>query len=223
MGREPEESTMIRRLLPFKMALAALIFAACVTVNVYFPAAATERAADQLINDITGQPGKGAATDPKQPEAGDAITSHDAREPDVSMWALTIGRTLEMLVPPAHAQASADIDISTPEIRAIRDSMKQRFAQLEPFFASGAIGLTSNGDVAVRDQASVPLADRATVKRLVAEDNADRAALYAEIAKANGHPDGAPEIRSAFARRWIETGAKPGWYYQDSGGNWTQK
>jgi uncharacterized protein len=212
--------TMIRRVLSFKMALATLLFAACVTVNVYFPAAAAEQAADQLINDITSQPGAGS--EPKKPPPGDAITSR-AQHGDEPVWRLAIGRSLEWLVPAAHAQSDADIDISSPEIRAITASMKQRFAQLEKFFASGAIGLTATGDVAVRDQANVSLSDRALVKRLVAEDNADRATLYAEIAKANGHPEWEPDIRRIFARRWIETGAKPGWFYQDSGGNWVQK
>ena len=96
-------------------------------------------------------------------------------------------------------------------------------AQLEKYFASGAIGLTADGLIEVRDQNAVPLAERATVKRLVAEDNADRKTLYAEIAKANGHPEWEADIRKTFARRWVERGAKPGWYYQDASGSWVQK
>jgi uncharacterized protein YdbL (DUF1318 family) len=215
---------MIRRVLPFKMALACLTVAACVTVNVYFPAAAAEQAADRIIDTVTGQPVEGGtASEPKKPEAGDAIAPRAALASDRSILLAAAGHALEWLVPAAHAQANADIDISSPEIRAITASMQQRFGQLEKFFAAGAVGLTANGDVAVRDQAAVSLADRALVKRLVAEDNADRATLYAEIAKANGHPEWEPDIRRTFARRWIERGAKPGWYYQDSGGNWVQK
>ena len=44
----------MRRVLPLKIALASLLIAACVTINVYFPAAAADKAADQVINDITG-------------------------------------------------------------------------------------------------------------------------------------------------------------------------
>jgi uncharacterized protein YdbL (DUF1318 family) len=69
----------------------------------------------------------------------------------------------------------------------------------------------------------VPLAERAVVKRLVAEDNRDRSTLYAEIAKANGHPEWEADIRGIFARRWIERGAQPGWFYQDASGSWKQK
>ena len=65
--------------------------------------------------------------------------------------------------------------------------------------------------------------ERATVKQLVAEHNRDLAALYAEIARANGHPEWEPDIRRTFARRWVERGAQPGWYYQDSSRKWVQK
>ena len=37
-----------------KITLASLVVAACVTINVYFPAAAAEKAADQVIDAITG-------------------------------------------------------------------------------------------------------------------------------------------------------------------------
>ena len=49
----------MRRVLPLKIALASLLIAACVTINVYFPAAAADKAADQVINDITGGGAKG--------------------------------------------------------------------------------------------------------------------------------------------------------------------
>ena len=67
-----------------------------------------------------------------------------------------------------------------------------------------------------------PLPDRAAVKRLVSEDNADRAQLYAEMAKANNHPEWEADIRKSFARRWVAK-AKAGWYYQDDSGAWKQK
>src|SRR3982751_2613080 len=66
----------MRRVLPLKIALASLLVAACVTINVYFPAAAADKAADQVINDITGGASKGGTTTPPQsrltpPKAGD--------------------------------------------------------------------------------------------------------------------------------------------------------
>jgi uncharacterized protein YdbL (DUF1318 family) len=124
------------------------------------------------------------------------------------------------VVPAAHAQA--DIDISSPAIRALTASMKGRAGQLEPFYSSGAIGLTSDGQVEIRDPNAVALADRNRLRKLVADDNADRNSLYREIASANGHPEWEADIRSTFAERWIAN-ARTGWYYKSKAGAWTQK
>jgi uncharacterized protein len=200
----------MRRVLPLKLLMVALL-TACVTVNVYFPAAAAEKAADQIIDTVTGQQ--------KPTEKPQSLNATPGKERFVYV---VLSRTLDLLIPPANAQAAANLDISTPEIRAVTGSMQQRFGELKKYFDSGVLGLTSDGLVEVRDQNAVPLAERATVKRLVAEDNKDRGTLYGEIAKANGHPEWEAEIRRIFAKRWIERGAQPGWYYQD-GGAWKQK
>lgn len=202
----------MRRVLPLKIALACLLVAACVTINVYFPAAAADRAADQVINDIT----KGAVGAPPQ---SNFLPAHD--EPHALLVAL--GRLLDAAVPAAHAQGADALNVSSPAITRITASMAKRFGQLEKYFASGAVGLTNDGNIDVRDLNAVALPERATVKRLVAEDNADRAQLYAEIAKANNHPEWETDVRKSFARRWVATGAKSGWYYQDDGGTWKQK
>lgn len=139
------------------------------------------------------------------------------------MLARLAADALDALVPAAYAQASANLDITSNEIRVITASMQGRFEQLEKYFASGAVGLTNDGLIELRDAAAVPLAERAVAKRLVAEDNRDRAALYAEIARANEHPEWEADIRKIFARRWVERGAKPGWYYQNAAGAWAQK
>jgi uncharacterized protein YdbL (DUF1318 family) len=231
----------MKRLMSLNVALSTLAFAACVTINVYFPAAAAEKAADQIIDTVTNA--RGGATGsalpqaapapqatpqpsgpaPAAPKGGSGLTSQRAPQGTTNPVLLLAGRALEMLVPAAQAQAAANIDVSTPEIRAVTGSMQARFAQLQPYFASGAIGLTKDGLVDVRDQGSIPLAERASVKGLVAQDNQDRSALYTEIAKANGHPEWEGDIRQIFARRWVERGAQPGWYYQDAGGAWKQK
>lgn len=120
------------------------------------------------------------------------------------------------------AAAQANLDIDTPAITATRNAMAARYPQLEPFFANGAVGLTRDGMVAVRDANVVPLDRRAAVHALVAQENQDRAALYREIARANGHPEWEADIRSTFARRWIER-ARPGWWYQDAAGAWVKR
>lgn len=118
-------------------------------------------------------------------------------------------------------QAAADLEISTPAILTIKNSMQARHNQLAPHYGSGAIGLTRDGMVALRDAAAVPLAQRQNVSSLVAAENTDRNALYKEIATANGHPEWEAEVRSTFAQRWIQK-AQSGWYVQEASG-WAKK
>lgn len=204
----------MRRVLPLKIALVSLVIAACVTINVYFPAAAADKAADQVIEKVTGAGG----TTPPQ---GNLVPARSEPAPLLA----AIGAALDVLVPAAHAQGAEKLDVSSPAITRITDSMAQRFNDLRKYFASGAIGLTKDGNIDVRDLNAVALPERAAVKRLVSEDNADRAQLYAEMAKANNHPEWEADIRKSFARRWVENpkGLQPGWYYQDDGGAWKQK
>ena len=100
--------------------------------------------------------------------------------------------------------------------------MEARHAQLKKYYDSGAVGLTRDGLVEVRDQNLVPLPERNAARKLVADENADRANLYREIASANGHPEWETDIRTTFAERWVSKAA-PGWYYQDASGAWKQK
>lgn len=117
--------------------------------------------------------------------------------------------------------AQGNIEIDTPAIAALKQSMQQRHAKLAPLYASGVVGLAADGNVALRDASGVPLAQRGQANALVAAENADRAALYREIARANGHPEWETEVRATFARRWIER-AQPGWWIQRDG-SWVRK
>ena len=116
--------------------------------------------------------------------------------------------------------AAADLEVNTPAISAIKNSMQRRHAQLAPNYASGAVGLTKDGLIAVRDATAVPLKDRQGINALVAAENSDRNALYKEIAAGNGHAEWEGEIRSTFAQRWVQK-AQVGWWYQDANG-WTK-
>jgi uncharacterized protein YdbL (DUF1318 family) len=117
--------------------------------------------------------------------------------------------------------AAADMEVNTPAITAVKNSMQSRHGQLAPFYASGAIGLTKDGFIAVKDANAVPLSQRGSLTGLVKEENTDRATLYKEIAQANGHPEWQAEIQSTFAGRWIDK-AQTGWWVQGAGG-WVKK
>lgn len=119
------------------------------------------------------------------------------------------------------ATAAADLEVNTPAISSLKGSMQARHGQLAAHYASGAVGLTKDGLIAMRDANAVPLAQRQSVNSLIAAENNDRNTLYKEIASANGHPEWQDEVRSTFAQRWVQK-AQGGWWYQDGGG-WVKK
>lgn len=189
------------------VALIALF--SCVTVNIYFPAAAAEKAADQIIEDIWNAAPKEA---PKAEKPQARVEGQAARE-------LLLG-ILTTLTADAHAQ-NVNFNASSPEVEQIKARMANRFGQLQPFLDSGAVGLTADGLIAVRDANAAPIAERGKMNQLVSAENTDRKALYQAIANANNQPGWAAQIQSTFAERWISQ-ARSGWWYQ-SGGAWKQK
>ena len=198
------------KLIRIPVALALVLFvAACVTINVYFPAEAAEKAADRIIQDVYGDV-PDVQTDPVEPQS---------RRPMQQAFPVGIA-LLNWLVTPAHAKA--DISVNTPAIQQLKASMEKRHRKLEPYYTSGAIGMTRNGELAMHDQKLVPMQERNSLKSLLSKENKDRSALYKEIAKANGHPEWEAEIRNTFAKRWVGN-APSGWWYQDKQGAWKQK
>lgn len=118
--------------------------------------------------------------------------------------------------------AGADLDINTPAIKSLRAAMQARHAQLAPHYASGGVGLTRDGGLALHDANAIPLAQRQAVQQLVSDENRDRSALYREIARANGHPEWEADVRATFAQRWVDKAAR-GWWVQDAKGAWVRK
>lgn len=191
------------------VSLAVTLFG-CVTINVYFPEAAAQKAADQFIGNVID-----SATPAAKPATRTPPVDEQPGHPSAML--------LDLLVPAAYAADVPDIRIQTSATEAIRARMQARFGgALGRLLDSGAVGFTHDGMVAMRNAASVPLSQRAQANATVAEENRDRAALYREVAAANGHPKWEQQIRATFATGWIEK-ARAGWYYQDAAGNWKKK
>lgn len=190
-----------------RMIFSLVFFAgACVTVNIYFPAAAVERAADQIVKETWGGPAKPATPVP-QPQSRSLFSRN-------RLLALSF-------VSEAFAQ-DADINVTNPAIRALKESIKNRSNAIKPYMDRGNVGIARDGLLAVRSADGLNLKERAEVNQLIDAENKDREALYAEIAKANGIPkENIPKIKSIFAKSWIEQ-AQPGWWIQ-SNGNWQKK
>ena len=188
----------------------ALLLTACVTINVYFPAAEAQQAAKEFVDKVIGPDGQ--PTPPPKPEQNNG----GGKQPGLSL--------ISLLIPDADAQPSApDIPLKTPAIQAIQARMQQRFdSALKASFEAGALGFTHDGLINVRDASKIALKDRVAVNQAVADDNRDRKAVYREIAVANGHPEWENQIRETFAKQWVNS-AHAGWWYQDAGGSWKQK
>jgi len=191
-------------------ALLAVLVVACVTINVYFPEAAAVEAADRIIDKVRGE---------ENEETSFLIPPAENGEAPVL---IAIARGISsFLISDANAQAPVDFDKPSPEKQALENSLAARFPSLRPFFDSGAVGLTEAGLIEIRDRNLVPLKDRNNVVQLVAAQNNDWNALYAEIARLNGHPEWQDSIRRTFAERWVAK-ANSGWYYRENGA-WKQK
>lgn len=194
--------------------MALMVLLSCVTVNIYFPAAAAEKAVDSIIQDVwqEKQPDDAAAPAPQRSEPTLSYRSVNPR-----VWLLAL---LDGLSADARAQ-SVDFNASSPQVEQIKRRMAGRFSQLKPLFDSGAVGLTDDGYIAIRDAAAAPMAQRAQINQLVNAENSDRKALYQAIADANNQPGWLKQIQHTFASRWISQ-AQRGWWYQSSG-RWVQK
>ena len=186
--------------------LMAFLVNSCVTVNIYFPAAAVERAADEIVKETWG-----GRSEPAPKEAPRSLLPNAAWKIVSAGW-----------VSAAFAQ-EADINISNPAIRALKDSIKNRSGSIKPFMDRGNVGLTRDGLLTVRTTDGLNLKERAEVQQLVEAENRDRESLYIEIAKANNFPpESVPKIKNIFAKSWAEQ-AQPGWWIQDAQGNWRRR
>jgi uncharacterized protein YdbL (DUF1318 family) len=204
----------------FPLVLVMALLAGCVTINVYFPAAAAQKAADKVISNIMGPDAAPPASPPPATSAQPAASGGDAGHGGRAAEPLAM-RLLDAVVPAAYADEPANLDIQTPAIAAIEARMGDRFrSTLKALLESGAIGFTHNGDVAIHDASKIPLPQRASVNQAIAAENADRAELYKQIGVANGHPEWAQSMRETFAKRWISRAKSSGYYYKDASGNW---
>lgn len=132
-------------------------------------------------------------------------------------------QTLTLILALCAFQAvAANLDVDTPNIRALTETMQERHSKLAPYYQSGVVGWTKDGLVTVRDAQAIPVAERAKVQSLIQAENQDRKNLYREIARANQHPEWEPEIQTTFAKRWTDK-AKSGWWIQSPKGDWVQK
>jgi uncharacterized protein YdbL (DUF1318 family) len=183
----------------------SLAFAvACITVNIYFPEATVKQTAEEIVDEVR----------PKETKEIEVPTAASEDKAHFRKGGFS-------LVPSAYAQE--ETTVSTPTIRALKQSLKERFAGLKPYYDGGHIGETNKGLVEVRGESGLDLKRKAELRSLVKDENGDRRKLYAEVAKAlNIDADQIGRIQKIFAETWISR-ASPGWWIQKEDGTWAKK
>ena len=209
-----------------------MALSACVTVNIYFPAAAAQKLADQVVGEVYKAAAKGALLAPVAPAVSVPVP------PAAPTRSVAPASNALSMASPYHAasyllamgfsafsgtaEAAANLDASSPGVQSARAQLEAIAAQMRPYFVSGAVGFTANGLVAIHDAAAVPLQQRAALNGLVNSNNSALSNLYQQIADANGHPEWEGQIQQTFAQAWINK-APAGYWYQSPSGQWQKK
>lgn len=171
---------------------------ACVTINIYFPEAAVQKTAEEIVDEIR-----------KSEEENKKKLEKDVVQHSFS------------LIPAAFAQEEETV--STPKIRSLKQSLKDKEPFLQPYFERGNIGEANDGFIQIRSEDNLSLKDKADLRRLIKDVNSNRENLYAEIAKAlNIDESQIPRIQKIFAKSWSEN-SRSGWWIQRKDGSWIKK
>ncbi|MBO1223749.1 MAG: YdbL family protein [Candidatus Scalindua sediminis] len=196
----------IVRYLGLHLLIFAAINCAVITVNVYFPTEAIEEAAEKIINEIEGEE--------ESQVIPDESSSQSHFWSNVPFYVL--GNST------VYAQ-EIDLNLTTPAIRKVIATMKTRNSKVMHFKDKGLIGETYDGMLAIRDMSDLSGEDIRTIKRLLRAENNDRKTLYKELAVANKISlSEISRIKTVFAKT-RRTKGKPGHWFQDEKGKWTQK
>ncbi len=210
------KEVLMKKNFVWAVVICLFFIGSCVTVNIYFPASAAQKAADTIIEEIQGKEKAPEQQPEKQPQKSE-------EKPKQTSWLHEGFKGLSFGPTDVYA-AEADLEISTPAITAIRASLKARYQQqLKPYFESGVLGLANNGQIAIRDASGLPLKDKATLNNLVGQQNKDWMSLYEEIARANKlGSDAVPQLQKTFTDGW-RAKAQPGHWIQTDAGAWVKK
>lgn len=185
-----------------------LFFFSCLTINIYFPEAEVQKAAEEIVDEIR----KEAEDKEKKDKDSQMIEIEQA---------MNRGGGSFSLVSSLYAQEATEV--TTPKVRALQQSMKDRFPKLKPFFEKGNVGEGNDGSVKIKDESGLNLKDKAMLRNLVKDENNDRKNMYAEVARAMEiDASQIPKIQKIFAELWIKK-AESGWWIQKENGEWAKK
>jgi uncharacterized protein YdbL (DUF1318 family) len=208
---------MTSRRLVLPLALLAAATTACVTIQVYFPAARIQNLSEQIEAEVERKAGESLEVTPAPEATPPAVTPPPPRA--------HLG-LVETLLGFQVLHAAEDVpapEVSSPAIRAIIDSRAARVAELNRYKSQGLVGEGNDALLKARGLESVTdLALRAAVQRLIDAENKDRRLLFEEIATAEGVDRAQiPRIQTTYAQT-LRRHARPGDWVQSPDGSWSQ-
>jgi hypothetical protein len=167
------------------MLVCPLLVLACVTINIYFPAEKVESVAGEIVSEIRGQESEENKDESKKNDKSSSL-----RQSLFAFWCST-------------AWADEITTVSNATIRALKQAMKNRYAQMRPFYQKGMLREGNDGYVSVNDAGELGLKQKRDLNNLVAAENKDRRKLYAEVAKAlEIDPSQTGRVAEIFAKEW---------------------
>jgi hypothetical protein len=222
---------MKTRVLKGLTAVACFLLTACavITVNVYFPEKAAKEAYKSLDEMLLKSGEKAPSGDKNLPSA----PPQPQAKPQSRLFDEVPSLSLVSAAYAADTGADADalaVELSSmPEVLKAYDDMSHRLPRLNALFASGAVGLSNQGLVSVRDKTKVNPQDQA----LVTAENQSRKTVVTSMAKAILKLNKQKESKAAMDQVMAKAAAtfadakrelaQPGWWIQLQNGNWVQK
>jgi uncharacterized protein YdbL (DUF1318 family) len=183
------------------------LLAGCITVNVYFPESAVQKAADDFVNDLYRE------TESKKINKETTLNDRN-RSNDTSII------PYEFFISSANADES--ISVSTPKTAAIKSRMASRVSEIVDYKSKGFLGESNDGLLVLKESPG-DLKSKAALQRLIQQENSDRNELYVEVQMANKLQDqGQKRIRAHFSSAFQLHSPAGSWVQKDNG-EWVKK
>ena len=124
-----------------------LMIFACVTINIYFPAEKVESVAGEIVDEIRG--------------TGDGNNQQPLKNDQESFFRKSL-----LTLSSSFAWADEVTSVSNPTIRALKQKMKTRYAQMKPFYREGIVQEGDNGYVSMGDTGPLGLKEKRNHRRI---------------------------------------------------------
>ncbi len=134
----------------------------------------------------------------------------------------------QRLVSEVYGAPSDPLPYSNGDLVFAIQGIKTRWPSLKPLLDDGTVGLTDDGDVALRDASSRSDGELKSLRALVKAENRDRFFLYRGMTSATGHDGDAMAsgwmeyCEQVFGKEWWRQAPK-GWWLRGPRGEWVQK